>query len=246
MVNIICSELIKLKKSFIIPLIIVSAVFIPSVIFISNFGFNYSNVERHLSAIDIVSNIDIFQIQFLNALLFPILAGYMFSKEFTNKTANILYSYPVSRIKIFFCKSIVTYGLIITIYLINFVCILCMTHLTLGFNEVKNIFIIELKIYAISLILQILLMPVSILIGVLSKNILFPAIFGILSAVTSMFMMIAGVYMQLSPIMIPSMPIYYFLNKDPIDFIAVILSGATTFIVSLIADILYLKNCDIN
>ena len=46
--------------------------------------------------------------------------------------------------------------------------------------------------------------------------------------------------------MIPVLPFYHFFRGDPIDYIAVTLSGAIAFLGSITGIIFYLKHCDIN
>ena len=65
--------------------------------------------------------------QFLYILIFSLIAGYVFSREFTDKTANILYAYPISRIKIFIGKLLTIYIVILFVYIIQ----ILTTYLTL-------------------------------------------------------------------------------------------------------------------
>ncbi len=82
--------------------------------------------------------------------------------------------------------------------------------------------------------------------GIVGKNIILPVIYGVIGSVTSMLLMMAEVWMQLSPLMIPVLPFYHFFRGDPIDYIAVTLSGAIAFLGSITGIIFYLKYCDIN
>ena len=36
---------------------------------------------------------------FIYSIIFSLIAAYVFSREYTDKTANILYAYPISRMK---------------------------------------------------------------------------------------------------------------------------------------------------
>ena len=90
------------------------------------------------------------------------------------------------------------------------------------------------------------LLPVPILIGNLTKNIIFPVVYGILGAVSSAFMMLMDIYMQMDPLMLPALPIYYFYKGDPIDFVLVISSATLTFGVSMFLCVYHYINVDIN
>lgn len=246
MINIICSEFIKLKKSFIIPVVLLGAIVVPAIYFLSDLDMDYDTLSKSISAMSTLANIHIFQMQVLNNIIFSLIGGYVFSREYINKTANVWYSYPASRVKIFIGKVMVIFILIVAIYFINFFASLITIGSSFGLQEVKNIFAIEFKTCLISALLQILIMPVPILIGIISKNIMFPVIYGVVVSIISIPLHVGGTWMQLAPFMIPIVPFYYFFTGDPIDYIAVCLSGGITFIVTITGIIIYLKKCDIN
>ena len=246
MTNIIYSEFIKLKKSFIIPLVLLGGLAIPSMYFFSYFSVDYVTLRQSTSAKDILSNINIMQIQILDTILFSLIAGYIFSREYTNKTVSTLYSYPISRFKIVICKAIVVFVLVAIVYFLNLSASLITILTTLGMEELKNIFYIEFKTCLISAILQIFILPLSMFIGMVSENLIIPIIYGVIGTVSSMFLMVTDVWMQLSPFMFPVMPFYHLFRGDPIDYIAVSLSGGIVFLGSITSIIVYFKNCDIN
>jgi len=72
-------------------------------------------------------NIELICFQFLYIVFFSLIASYIFSREFTDKTANTLFVYPSSRIKIFIGKLLTLYIMITFMYFIQFIS----THLTL-------------------------------------------------------------------------------------------------------------------
>lgn len=246
MTNIIYSEFIKLKKSFIIPLVLLGGLAIPSMYFFSYFSVDYVTLRQSTSAKDILSNINLMQIQILDTILFSLIAGYIFSREYTNKTVSTLYSYPISRFKIVICKAIVVFVLVAIVYFLNLSASLITILTTLGMEELKNIFYIEFKTCLISAILQIFILPLSMFIGMVSENLIIPIIYGVIGTVSSMFLMVTDVWMQLSPFMFPVMPFYHLFRGDPIDYIAISLSGGIAFLGAITSIIVYFKNCDIN
>ena len=246
MTNIIYSEFMKLKKSFIIPLVLLGGLAIPAMYFFSYFNVDYGALRQDTSAKDILSNINIMQIQVLDTILFSLIAGYIFSREYTNKTVSTLYSYPISRFKIVICKAIVVFVLVAIVYFLNLSASLITILTTLGMEELKNIFYIEFKTCLISAILQIFILPLSMFIGMVSENLIIPIIYGVIGTVSSMFLMVTDVWMQLSPFMFPVMPFYHLFRGDPIDYIAISLSGGIAFLGAITSIIVYFKNCDIN
>ena len=83
-------------------------------------------------------------------------------------------------------------------------------------------------------------------IGMVSENLIIPIIYGVIGTVSSMFLMFTDVWMQLSPFMFPVMPFYHLFRGDPIDYIAISLSGGIAFLGAITSIIVYFKNCDIN
>lgn len=238
MFNIIYSEFLKLKKSYIIIIALIGAVFIPIVMFIE--------MGRDTSIKNYIVNIDFFQIQIIYIVIFSLISSYIFSREFTDKTANVLYCYPISRMKVFFGKLITILILILSIYGINFLIRISILYVGWGWEEVKEVLNCEIKTLVYSLLAQLLIIPIPILIGNVSKNIIFPVIYGVIGAISSIFMLLSGIYMQCSPLMIPFLPVCYFYVGDPIDFVLVSAVGVSTFVISMFLCIYHYKNIDIS
>ena len=120
MINIMYSEFLKLKKSYLSALVLLGGVFIPVMMLVSEIIDNsYEAINKDL-CLNLIANINIFQLQFLNIIMFSIVAGYVFSREYTNRTVNSLYSYPISKFKIVLGKFITILMLIMIVYIINF------------------------------------------------------------------------------------------------------------------------------
>lgn len=246
MINIIYSEFLKLKKSYLSIWVLLAGVFIPGMMMvagITDYGYDITNKNVCLNTI---TNINVFQLQFLDTIVFSLVSGYIFSREYTNRTANSLYSYPVSRFKIVSGKFITILGLIMVVYIINFISIFAVSLILFNGSFIGEIMYTQLKMTIVSFGIQIILVPIPALLGCMTKNIIFPTIYGVVGAVISMFMSLNAVYIQLCPFLLPSVPFYYFYRGDPIDYIAVVLSGGGTFILTSVLLIFYLRKCDVN
>ena len=106
MINIIYSEFIKLKKSYILVIALLSGVLMPGVIFSADVA-NHRNelvslTERVWFLENRIRDVERTSALFVYIIIFSLIAAYIFSREYTDKTANILYAYPVGRIRIFF------------------------------------------------------------------------------------------------------------------------------------------------
>jgi ABC-2 type transport system permease protein/bacitracin transport system permease protein len=114
------------------------------------------------------SNTEMANFLLLYNILFCLIVGYVFSREHEEKTSNILYSYPMPRIKIFMAKFITIDILIFCVYLIEIISIY------LGY------YLLYKKLPESTFIFQYLLMPIPILIANISKNIIIPVVYGVI------------------------------------------------------------------
>lgn len=254
MFNIVYSEFLKLRKSYLFNIALIASVFLPIIALIVALSNDYSGVSSALRCTlikDYRANIEINCFEFLYTVLFSLIAGYIFSREFTDKTDNIIYVYPISRTKIFIGKLLTLYIIISFIYIVQFLA----TYLTLyiAWQELpsKNFILTDIKVNVYSLLAQFLLMPIPILIGNITKNIIFPVVYGILGAVSCIGTMAAGlmysaVYIQFSPLMLPVLPMYYFHIGDPIDFVLTTTSAVLTFSIFMFLAIYQYNKMDIN
>lgn len=244
MKNILYAEFMKLKRSYITPAVLVSAVFIPIVIFI-----NLKQPKEILNQdfyMNTLLNIDMFQIAVFNNIMTALVIGYIFSREYTDKSANVTYSYGYSRFKIDAGKFIVSVILIIIEQIIN-LAVISLLFIFKGYTIPGDVLILQCKVVSISSIISIMMMPIPALIGIWSKNIIVPVIYGVIQAVFSIFIgSLGGIYVQIFPMSLSVVPIYYYFVKDLIDYVALIISISLIVIFSISAFMVYIKKADIN
>ncbi len=253
MFNVIYSEFLKLKKSYLFATALITSVFLPIIAFIVSLSNDYSGISSALRYTLIKNyrvNIEANCFEFLYTVLFSLIAGYIFSREFTDKTDNVIYTYPISRTKIFIGKLLTLYIIISFIYIVQFLAMYL--SLCIAWRELPSKYFIltDMKVNVCSMLLEFLLMPIPILIGNISKNIVFPVIYGILGAISCMGVMAAGVmysaiYMQFFPLMLPVLPMYYFHVGDPIDFVLTTASCVLTFSIFMFLSIYHYNKMDI-
>lgn len=244
MINTLYSEILKLKRSFFLLIILVGGLALPGLLFL---GIGYQG--KVIKWNDYTGNSEIMMFMILTPILFSLISSYVFSREITDKTANILYCYPISRIKIFVCKLLVIFMIITIVYIIHFLGLfgggLILKHELLT----KEILLIHFKISLYSMILQFSLVPIVIFIASLSRNILVPIMYGILVCVNNVFLLASGKF-KYSPFMMPTIPLlnysaknnceHYFLKSNTI------IMAVIVFVISFIACIIYYKNTDIS
>lgn len=213
MLNSIYSEFFKLKRTYILPVIFISSIFMSAVMFLARIV-----TKTNMSFEKYAYNIEQSNYIILFIVLFSIISSYVFSREFLDKTADTLYGYSSSRVKIFMSKLIVTDILIFLTYFIELVSIIISYYfLNASFPETK-ILINELKINGLSMFFQFLIIPIPVLISVLSRNVIIPMTYGILGFILSFVFGTNGNfdYVNYIPIISPWLSVEY-LNSGSFD-----------------------------
>ena len=248
MFNLIYSEFLKLRRTHIIPLIVLGAILIPFIQCFTIAAICNACPDESLKMQTLknsLMNINLIQIPAVNTLIISLVASFIFIKEFTNKTNNVIYSYHISRMKIFIAKYITIFILCSILYLINFIAIVLVIYIGYGIEGLNRIFIMQLEVNLSSLLLQIFEIPIVIFIASVSKNLIIPSVYSIISAFSGFLIFNSGIYMQLIPTMLPSIPVSRILQGDPIDYIAVIITAVSTFVLFLFLCTWYWKKVDI-
>ena len=252
MFNIIYSELIKLKKSYVLIIALFSGVVMPGVIFMADMASHRNQLveltervgffEERVVDIDRISGLVIY------IIIFSLIAAYVFSREYTDKTANILYAYPIGRRKIFLGKLITIYTLITVVYIIQVLTTYLSLYIVWGVLPSVKFISTDIKVNLYSMLLQFLLIPIPILIANITRNVIFPIVYGLLGDVIIVLLLGGGasIYSQFCPLTLPSLPLYHYHNGDPIDFVITIGCAVITFSVFMFLCIYQYSNADID
>ncbi|OOM16395.1 ABC transporter permease [Clostridium saccharobutylicum] len=250
MFNIIYSEFIKLKKSYILIIALISAILMPGIQIINDIENDYTTIplnDRGRFFQRDVVDIDRISILMIYIIIFCLISAYVFSREYTDKTANILYTYPISKERIFVGKFITIYMIIIFVYLIQIITTYLGLYVVWGKLPPIQFIIKDIKINIYSMLLQFLLLPIPVLIANLTKNIIFPIIYGLLATIIVGLLLGSGakIYSQFCPLTLPALPFYYYHNGDPIDFVITIGSAIITFVLFMFLCIYQYRKADI-
>ncbi|MBW6410739.1 ABC transporter permease [Clostridium weizhouense] len=229
MLNVIYSEFLKLKKSYIILLVLIGGSvnpgFMDLAIMVS--GEKNRTFEKY------VYNIELINFSLIYGILFALIAGYIFCREYSDKTASTLYAYPISRVKIFIGKLIIIYALITIVYFIQMVTMYLGYYMLYGSIEYKLI-INDIKVNICSLLFQFLLIPIPIFIANISKNIVLTVSYGILSfIITASLTRMKSFYIKYIPLLTPYFCAKNFYYPGKVDMMAAITSGIICFVISI-------------
>lgn len=230
MLNIIYCEILKLKKSYIIPVSVIGGMIMSILFELAALVFKDSmqTFEQYSS------NLEIPNILLLYTILFSLIAGYVFSREFTDKTSSVVYAYPVSRIKIFIGKFITIDALITLVYVVKVISIFLGYYIVNHIMPESNLTISYVKYNIYSLIAQFLIIPIPILITNMSKNLIVQVVYAILGTIVTMIS--SGKMFQHSEY-VPLIAPYKFIKKiyrpNLIDLNHSVISGILCFIISM-------------
>lgn len=252
MINIIYSEFIKLKKSYILVIALFSGVLMPCVINVADMASHRNKLvelTERMHFLEVrIEDINRITGLFIYIIIFSFIAAYVFSREYTDKTANILHTYPISREKIFFGKLITIYILIVFVYIIQILTKYLGIYIVWGALPSSRFINMDLKVTIYSMLLQFLLIPIPVLISNITRNIIFPVMYGLLSDIIVGILLAGGasIYSQFCPLTLPMLPFYYYYKGDPIDFVITIGSAIITFSIFMFLSIYHYSNADID
>lgn len=242
MLNTIYSEFLKLKKTYIIPLIFICGILMTILMFLARFI-----TEHDMPFEKYAYNIEQVNFLMLYTVLFSITTACIFSREFTDMTANILYTYPVSRVKIFISKLIALYIIVFFTYAIEALSIPISYYFLNGIFPEANLIIKDIKANVYSLFFQVLIIPMPILVANISKNFIIPSSYGILSFILSNLLVNndSG-NLKYIPLTSPYLSSAYFHNLKDINLNYVLIPAALCFILFLSIGIYHFNQQDIN
>jgi bacitracin transport system permease protein len=233
MLDIIYSEFLKLKRTYIAIVIFIGGLFMSLIMALAR-----SFSEQDMSFEKYAYNIEQVNFLMLYVVLFPLIAAYVFSREYNDKTASTLHIYPVSRIKIFIAKYLTTNILIFLVYTIQTLSIVLSYSLLHVSFPARQLIITDIKANLLSMLFQFFLIPLPILIANISKNTILPVVYGILSLIIAIF---AGgsdssSYSQYYPLLSPFFSIKYFYFSE-------IINLRLMFIINISFFILFMSLC---
>lgn len=227
MINIIYSEFLKLKKSSYMLLILAGALTMPAIM---NIAFFISQ-DKNITFDSYAYNINSISSFVMYGILFSIISGYVFSREYSDKTASTLYSYQCSRIKIFIGKLVVIYVAVCFVYLIQCISVYIGYYELFGAVE-RDVLINDIKANIYSLLCQMMIIPIPVLLANIKKNIIVPLLFGIVQL--SMLLLWGNSelqYIEYFPLLSPYLIFQSFYIDHGINIQHIIVSGFICFLV---------------
>lgn len=240
MFRIFQAEMIKIKRSLLIWIIPIAS-FIIAFLCIS-----YPTATSNGWDSAFMNNL-VFWSLLVGPALFSLFTGFIFSREYNEKTINSLFCYPFKPCKIFLCKIAATFVLMLFSFLISFLLIILMGKFINLPNLSWDMAIKYFKLYIILAVLELCFVPLYALLSTFTKNYILPTGIGIIIA------LIGGVlsnfeYGKFFPSTINTLILYNMSYNDfnidipSCSIISIVLFFTIPFILSLI----YYANMDIH
>ncbi|MFS0919618.1 ABC transporter permease [Brevibacillus sp. 179-C 1.1 NHS] len=184
MLNVLYTELLKLKRSNIIWLTIIGGLLPVCITTVGEFP--------HMDWNNLLINNLLFLNVMIGPMLLALIAGFVVVREYTENTVNQLFVYPQSRVTILIGKMIVILLLTASIFLINYA-LIWLSGSIIGDHPIPSDFFWKhTKAYVWMFSLHALLIPLTMAAGIIGRSYIPPVVLGIIAILTNM-MAIQGV-----------------------------------------------------
>lgn len=99
MVNLIYCEIIKLKRSKILFISFLGAMATPFMMLVEAVQTHFEHPDQEITLVDLYDNSLIYVMMLMNMMVYVVIAAYLFSREYTEKTLKTILPVPVSKTK---------------------------------------------------------------------------------------------------------------------------------------------------
>lgn len=173
MLNILWTELLKLKRTNLLWLVIIGAI-TPALL-------NCLVEIEHLDWENFLQNNLIFYTLLTGSVMFALIGGYIVAREFIERTANQLFAYPYHRSLLMMGKFMVILLIILIMFLVNFFVVI-LSGMMIGEEPLSTEILWKYAgIYVWMFVLQALLIPMIMTAGMVGKSYVPPIVLGVVA-----------------------------------------------------------------
>jgi hypothetical protein len=189
----------------------------------------------------------------LGPFLFALITGYILSREYSDRTINQLFTYPVSRERIFIAKLFVIFTMILLVSALS-----CVTVVSAGIVKVLagtvsfDIFISGIWMNLLSCLLSFGTIPLAASVSMVGKSVIPPMVLGTLASLVTLVLEIGhGMKAILFPWTAPYLPVREFgegfaeTGPNPNAVIAIVILSVL-FIISLVFCLIYYRRSEVH
>ncbi|MBU3201230.1 ABC transporter permease [Clostridium estertheticum] len=173
MFNLIYCEFLKLKKSYLFLTIAIIILLPPILLYIKwHAEYNLIIWDMYLFQEETSST------ALINLPMYVFISSYIYTREFSYNTAQTLFSYSITRTKIFISKFLTIITMISCIMILQLLFTVLAGLLLPHEALTKSIIIDHLKMNLYILFAQYAILPIAIFIAQVSRNIILPMVYG--------------------------------------------------------------------
>ncbi|MCY6369629.1 ABC transporter permease [Clostridium ganghwense] len=244
MFNILYTELLKLKRSKMLGLILIGAI-LPVLM---NVLICKTNKNMSFQWDGYLKNTIIITLLVMAVALFALVTGFIFSREYSEKTINNMFTYPVERAKLLGAKLVIMFIVILSTFLLTYVLSIASGFLFKHGPLTKECALKYLTLYLKESIMQFALVPIAAFLSLISKNVISSIGLGLSAAFINLFVANSDKYIVVFPWSVPAAFGVSNLgfNMEQLSYNKGVISLTTIFIVSLIAMFVYAYRSDVN
>ncbi|MCR8645449.1 ABC transporter permease [Paenibacillus sp. N1-5-1-14] len=170
MVNLVYTELLKLRRAKMFMISLIGAVAAPIMVFIGYLDNMAKNPGKPVLFSDVWSDTNLYVTLLIGTLLYGVITAYLFIREFTEDTMKNLLTIPVSRIGIIFSKLVLLFLWIMILTFTSWVLILILGLLAQYEGMSIGVILQSLKEFLIGGSLLFLLSTPTMFVAFLFKN----------------------------------------------------------------------------
>jgi len=119
LVNLLYCELLKLKRSKMLLISFLGALVTPSMMIADGIKIHYSKPDTIITFADLYDSCSLYTMMLFGLIVYSVIAAYLFSREYTEKTLKTILTVPVSKLTFIISKFIMLFIWIMALTLIS-------------------------------------------------------------------------------------------------------------------------------
>ena len=249
MYNLTYAELVKLKRAKIWWLFLVAAILPAQLNILIVLTFEMPTDVHDLDDL-FLSNLQLLD-QPMMQIMLSLLAGHLFGREYSERTINTLFTYPFSRLQVFFSKLIVLFLLLVVFFVAAYLSVLSTAWTFDADAMTLSLLMRYFGIFLLSAVANFALVPIYALVTMILKNVVSSVLVGIAMMISNGFLMYSPIAAW-SPLSLPMLLKVSLLGihdayPKPLDNPMYAVAGlVVVFVVSFLGNIIYLKKSDVH
>lgn len=119
MADLICCELLKLKRSKMLLISFLGACVTPAMMVLDGIKIHYSHPEKVITLADLYDSCSLYTMMLFGLIVYAVIAAYLFSREHTEQTLKTILTVPVSKHLFLVSKFMILFLWILSLTLVS-------------------------------------------------------------------------------------------------------------------------------